>query len=247
MHDCMKVSCWALTALFLIFLSSLAQGESLCSGRTYSEKINSHDTATIGYFQTVDPQGTLVFINGPEKSYLKSRSLIRNFCKHGFTVIAFDVHTRTVAGPAARDAHVIALSAKVAEKIIARVKQLKWQSPLVVYGWSKGAPAAIRVVKRQPSLFSKLILENPSLNSRDAILINHLPSRIPRIFVCPTDGKVSFRDLKLAGNATILTPAHAACGHQMSAYAEAQDPMVDFVESDFAGISTQNWYWARKL
>jgi predicted esterase len=232
---------WALSGalIALFFTTGSAKAEQTqCIPIRYNVSIRHNLIANVAYFQAVDPQGAALFVLGPQRSYEGSLSFIKKFCHLGFSVAAFDLVGRHITK---QDFVSTAL------KVAARLHQAQPHLHLISYGWSKGASVAVHVAASHKRLFSKIILENPKLDSQNLSEIRSLPGRMTRIFQCRVD-LPRLRRANLSSHAELFIPAHgAACSHQLSAVPAAQGPMLDSIEGDFAGFQSYSWYFSRIL
>lgn len=217
-------------AIFIILTPSL-QANTFCRQQNFNVRISKSVTARIGYFFAMAPQAALMFVQGPEKGFDASTSFIKNFCRKGFTVVAFDLlgeGNRRVKDP---------LLYKMAlNQISHRLKQASPRLPMAVYAWSEGAHGAVRFAWQYPSKVKKLILESPKLDATDKVQLARLPYNKTRLFSC------GFRSQRIA---TFKPLNRSACSDRLSSAPESQSPLLEFIESDFAGIPTTSWYWRR--
>ena len=249
----MKKRCLVYTFLLALLglqlSGSMAQAHSaVCSQTNYSVRIRNGVSARVSLFETLVPEGAVIMILGPKRSYVDSKKFINTFCNHGLSVVAFDLlenskgrPTRRGAKPSIHDSDYLYASQLITQRLRAVRKHL----PLMAYGYGKGAIIAAQLVKSGG--FHRLILENPSMNTHFALTLSRLPKGTTKVFACREDLSAHARDFRYLHGATVLVPAHSAeCSHhQLSSMAEAQDSMGDFIESDFAGVRANNWYFKR--
>ncbi|MDZ4677434.1 MAG: alpha/beta hydrolase [Oligoflexia bacterium] len=218
----------------MIFVSLIWSGEALaatCKAKTFNIKLSQRVVMKAANFQALASQGTLVFIQGPEASYKSSTELIENFCRHGFSVYAFDLK-----GKKLKEADYLGAT----QKIAMRIKRTQPHLPILVYGWSKGANTAAHYAFQNRKLVKRLIFENPRFTSKALDYLSSYPGTKTRIFACSQKN--------LPRRALLLVPANSMkCTRHLTNNPGAIDPLVEFVESDFAGVNADTWFWKKNL
>ena len=191
----------------------------------------------IGYFEAYDPQGAVIFVQGPEMSYAKSKSLLQNFCRKGFIVAAFDIKKKR---PSTQDYSLVI-------QHIARQTQSARPKKQIIYGRSRGAEYAVRVFSHSDTWARpRLVLENPILSKNAERLLLNIPVENKIIFGCQFDRRINPRRLAIREASATFFPSTKKCGHRMSANAEAQEPLVEFIEADWGmKAGAESWYWTR--
>lgn len=228
----------AISILTSVAAEALAGSEAeVCKLTHYKYQVRKGVTAQIGLYEPLLPEGAVVMNLGPGREFKDSKMFIQTFCNHGFSVAAYDFSLNPEATPTDYF--------KVALKIAEQLKLARAHLPLISYGWSQGAQTAAALMKDKA--FKRLVLENPALDGRLDRRLATLPKSKMRVFECRAEYASHAQDFKFLRGTTVLVPAHNSdCQHgRLSSMAEAQDPMGDFIESDFAGIRANNWYWRR--
>jgi alpha-beta hydrolase superfamily lysophospholipase len=223
-----------LTALIFTLAWMSEAAATVCQPQKFTMNLNSRVSIRAANFPAIASQGTLVFIQGPEASYKSSSQLIENFCRHGFSVYAFDLKSSGSKSGKITESDYM----KSTEKIVIRIKRTKPNLPILVYGWSKGARTASRYAQKNHKLVKRLILESPKFDSQSLKHFSNYPAYRTRIFACTKKD--------LPHRALVLVPAHKMkCGGHLTAHPETITPLTDFIESDFAGVNTESWFWKK--
>jgi predicted esterase len=230
---------WFLGILLLssFFAQMSFAKDQVCSPTKFSYKLNKRVTVKTDYYPAFDPQGAVVFIEGPEGKYQSARSFVNNLCQRGFSIAAFNLEGKDLKP---RD------YLRAADYVTKKLKKAAPRTPLIAYGWSKGAGVAVDLVQRHSRKFRRVILESPVLTSTQTYELMHQNKRLTRVFACAQDSLESLKLLKKYSKRTkVFLTQSESCSHHLATSGEVKGPLVDFIEGDFASGFTihDNGFW----
>ncbi|MCC6276811.1 MAG: hypothetical protein IT289_02720 [Oligoflexia bacterium] len=180
------------------------------------------------------PQGAAVLFVTSQG--LKSvRQVSREFCRRGFSTVAVMDSQNFKSTDWNRSL-----------KVTLREVKMRFNSlPVLVYGGFEQAQIAARFAKKNPKRVARLVLENPVFESKNQIDNLKRLSIQSRIFSCGIHSQ-KLKGLSRTKKMQVLSPqGPAVCRQDLHQSLEALIPMVDFLETDWAGVLTESWYWKK--
>jgi hypothetical protein len=158
-------------------------------------------------------------------------------CRRGFSVVAFDLAGKHLT---AKD-HLNA-----ARMITLRFRENLPNLALLAYGFAEGSQTTLDLIHRNPGLFKRVVFESPSFSRSDALILSHMKeNKVTRVFACGQESKEKTKELKVLSRspAQVLVSQGSSCKQVLSRSADAQTPLLDFIEGDFAGFPHEDPYW----